>query len=500
MLMVPMSCGVPNPFSLDALSRPAFAHAGWTQAERRALLSVANRERLLLLGQPGTGKSRLLRSLDRTLTSQDVSVRRFNSGDPLEGLTPGVVLLIDEAASLSVAECKHLSCVRNPIIMCGLPSLPERLSLCPDDYHCVTLQPLTHEEVARFIIARLHESGRPRATFTPEAMIAVAQQSSGLMRLVIVLAGAAAFFAEQRGAVNVAVDDVAEAVSMRSITPEELEQPAALDKGLQTGRAISQAPELRQPWLGPAAVRGWHWNRIAGTTAFVCASLVVVGVTVLAALHLDAIPPLASEDLRGRPVPPLASSAAPDLASPVIGQLTLTAPVQLAAVSPPPQADTTSSPTSAPLPSPEVTRIAAPTSRVDDPKMSVVAPAFSAWPPSSVSRAATSATTLAFDGPIMNETMGQSGHLSLQLHLHGMHGPVNAVFHASKGLIGSGVLTGDVGNDGQITLSGRLMMGPNPYDCALTGALKGEQLIGAATFTRATSGLAAHSKFTLSRL
>ena len=62
------------------------------------------------------------------------------------------------------------------------------------------------------------------------------------------------------------------------------------------------------------------------------------------------------------------------------------------------------------------------------------------------------------------------------------------------------MLTGDIGTDGRITLSGRLMMGRNPFDCALQATLKGERLVGAATFVRATSGVAAHSSFTLSRL
>ena len=45
--------------------------------------------------------------------------------------------------------------------------------------------------------------------------------------------------------------------------------------------------------------------------------------------------------------------------------------------------------------------------------------------------------TLAFNGPILNETMGQGGQLSLQLRIHGANGRLDAVFQASKGLIGA---------------------------------------------------------------
>ena len=500
MQIVQKFCGAGAPFRLNALSPDAFTHASWIRAERQALVSVASRGRLLLLGRPGTGKSLLLRSLDRTLTSRGVSVRWYRSGDLLDNLASQDVLLIDEAAVLTVTESEQISQLHNSIIMCGLPSLPERLSLCPDTYQSVTLEPLTPEEVARFVIARLLESGRPRDLFTPEALVAVARQSSGLFRLVIILAGAATFFAEQRGAAKVTADDVAEAVSMRAVMPEELEQPAVLDTTHRSGLAVSQATEVGQAWLGPAAVRGWHWNRIAGTSAFVCASLVVIGAAVMTARQLDAIPSLELQDVQGHSMPPMASSAVPDLAVPPASQPTPPAPAQLAAASPPPQAVTPSWPASAQIPSPEAGWSEAEVFRSDGAGADEAALALSAQLPMPASRADTSATTLAFNGPILNETMKQGGQLSLQLRIHGAHGPAAALFHASQGLIGSGVLTGDIGSDGRITLSGRLMMGRNPFDCALQGTLKGERLVGVATFVRVTSGVAAHSSFTLSRI
>ena len=490
MQIVPMSCGAGTPFRLKSLPQDAFAHAGWIRAEQQILLSMAGRRRLLLLGKPGTGKSLLLSSVAATLTSRGVSVRRFRSGDLLDDLASQQVLLIDEAAILSVTELEQIYQLHNAVVMCGLPSLTERLSLSLDAFCSVTLTPLVPEEVARFVIARLIENGRPRDTFTPEALVAVAVQSSGLLRLVIILAGAALFFAEQRGAVKVTVEDVVEAVSMRTMMPEKLEQPAVMDTTLRTAPPVFQTTELRPAWRSPAAVRGWHWNRIAGTSAFVCASLVVIGAAVMAARQLDTIPSLV---LQGSSMPQMASSTVPDLAVSPTNQLTSPAPLQLATAVPPTQAVTPSSPALAPipLPEPEWAEIELSRSRDADATAANAAPA---------ARAETPAITLAFNGPILNETMGQGGQLSLQLRIQGAHGPVAALFHASKGLIGSGVLTGDISNNGRITLSGRLMMGRNPFDCALQGTLVGERLVGGATFVRVTSGAAAHSSFALSRL
>lgn len=322
-----------------------------------------------------------------------------------------------------------------------------------------------------------------------EALVAIARQSSGLMRLVIILAGAALFFVEQRGTVTVSEKDVAEAVSMRTVIPEELEKSAALNATPHSSLLVSQKIELKPAWFGPVSVRGWHWNRIGGISAFVCASLVVICATVMAALQIDAIPSLALQDVQGRSMPPMASAAVPDLAASPLHQPTVLLPAQVAATSPPPEAVSTSLPVVAPAPSPPTGSFEAPIPRFEDSNIDTATRALSAEAPTLLSRAEPSVKTLAFNGPILNETMGQGGQLSLQLHIHGVHGPIDAVFHASKGLIGSGVLRGNIGPDGHITLSGRLMMGPNPFDCGLQGTLKGEQLVGAATLSVRVAGL-----------
>ena len=351
-------------------------------------------------------------------------------------------MLIDEAGLFEPAEFERLIQLPNALVMAGLPSLSERLSFCPDPFHRVTLEPLAPEDVARFVLARLAASGCPRASFTPEALATLARQSSGLLRLVIILAGAATFFAEQRGAAKVAAADVSEAASMRTILPEATEQEAApgaaiAGTDLPGESAVRAAPAAGPAWLGPVAARR-QWGRpvvLAGLAGWVCASLAVIGVATIAARGIGPLPSMTVQELRGRSAPLLASAAIPDLALSPAVQPALPSPVQTAAALPPAQA-VTSPPAPEPAPSPETGWSDADIPRVVDggagtPMRSLPAPPA---PPLSLQNPAESpSTVLAFAGPILNETMGQSGQLSLQLRTHGAHGPVAAVFTPPKG-------------------------------------------------------------------
>ncbi len=504
MPIVPIPGGPGSPFRLNSLPHDAFVHPEWTRVKQQALVSVASREHLLLLGRPGTGKSLLLRSLNQTLKDQGVSVRQLRSDDPLDDLASDDVLLIDEAELLSTTKSEQILRLPNALVMAGLPNLPERISVCPDTFQSVTLEPLPPEDVARFVIGRLVETGRPRDTFTPEALVALALRSGGFLRLVIILAGAAMFFAEQRRTAKVTVDDVADAESMRTVLPEEVEQPTTpsekiVDTEPPSESVVLQAPDMGPAWLGPVAARARHWNRTAGLSALLCASLAVICVAAITARGIRSEPFLPLQEVHGPSVPQMPKLAIPDLALSSATQLA-PSPVQIAAASPRLRTLTIAPPALTPTSLPGTDPSDAAVANSDDASASVKTQTFPA-PPSTVSGLAEApATTLAFTGPILNNTMGQGGQLSLKLRIRGAHGSVAAVFQASQGLIGSGVLTGDIHGDGQISLSGRLMMGRNPFDCVLEGKLQGERLVGVATFVRPTSGAAAHSSFKLSRL
>lgn len=104
-----------------------------------------------------------------------------------------------------------------------------------------------------------------------------------------------------------------------------------------------------------------------------------------------------------------------------------------------------------------------------------------------------------FRGPIMNETMGQGGYVTILVRPQSLPGAVKVRFNASAGLSGTGELSGRVSESGRLTVAGTLMMGRNPFACDLRGVISGGTLTGSATFVRSSGGTVAYSRFTLTR-
>jgi hypothetical protein len=126
-------------------------------------------------------------------------------------------------------------------------------------------------------------------------------------------------------------------------------------------------------------------------------------------------------------------------------------------------------------------------------------PTDSAFADRSASSSARDGTLLTFRGPVRNETLGREGQLSLSFRRPAGAGPVTLRFHASAGLLGTGALTGTISADGQLTATGRLMMGRNPFDCELTARITGDQLAGSASFVRSGRAAVSRSTFLLTR-
>ncbi len=479
------------PFRLRPPPKDAFVHPAWALAERQTHDVIDRGGRVLLLGLPGTGKTFLLQCLEQSLRGRGLDVHRLVSGGAPDGLSAQAVILIDEAGLLSETELSDIMRRPNPVVAAGLPSLSERFEPNPDAVRTITLEPLSPENVARFVIARLAATGRPRESFTPEALVALARQSGGLMRLVIILAGAALFVAEHRGAAKVTADDIDQAASMRSVVP--LEPQPDLPPRVELPAVEAEAAEMMPAWLAAASAAKRPLPRHVvrgGRFVLLCASLGVIFLAATAAHRVGSIP-MEVQEVKGRLDPQLAVAAVPSLIAPPNAETATPVPVKAASAVPPVQA------LSVPPGPPDLLAPRdAETSYAEAPPLPLA--------PSTTSPAladtAEPSTVYAFAGPIMNETMGRGGQLSLKLRTRGTRGPVAAVFSASNGLIGSGVLRGEMGSDGRITLSGRLMMGRNPFDCALEATLKGGRLVGGATFVRATSGASAHSSFSLTRL
>lgn len=501
------------PFRLSSSPLEAFAHPSWQRAEHEALAAVARGQRVLLLGPAGTGKTLLLQSLEQTLRARGADVQVLRRGEPLAAVPGTAVLLIDEAGGFPDEELERICRRPGAVIMAGLPCLQQRTARCAGPVGIATLEKLSPEDVARFVLARLGASGRARDLFTPEAVVALARHSGGLLRLVVILAGAALFFAELRGADRVAAGDVDEAAAMRAAVAEEAESEAPPPEP-----ALLEAPQAGPSWLDPV-IPGFRarfsplTRMITGLAGVTCAGLAVAALAIAAALAVSSAPAIPLQALK-EISPALASAAAPVLveAPQALGSASppvplAPPPVQLAAASPPalqprpapalqskpaPALQPKPAPASAPIPAPEPAHALAEAASPPSPLRPLPPP-----PPDTADRPD---IVLAFSGPIMNDTMGQGGRLSLQLRTDGSAGPVGAWFHASNGLIGTGTLRGKILPGGRITLSGRLMMGHNPFDCALQATLDGDRLVGEATFVRATSGARAHSSFTLTRL
>ena len=466
-----------RPFQLSSPPQDAFGHPSWQRAEQAALDAIGRGQSVLLLGQPGTGKSLLLARLGAVLRKQGARPQELRRDDRLDISPTADTLLIDEAGLFTSDQLEQIARLPIVFVMAGLPNLPRRL---PSSLVRVTLEKLAPEDVARFVIARLIACGHPPDLFTPESLVALARRSGGLLRLVIILAGAALFFAEQRGAARITADDVEEAASMRVAVLEapESDAPVLIEKPVCPA-VMPTRPRQRRP---PR-----RWATLAGLIGWAGASLATIALAVVAARTIPSGLPIPIQELVERSPPVLAEVVPPESAIMPDAESGLFPAAQVATTFTPTQAVPARSPSPAPAWLPNIVQ---PDSDLQPPALAPARPLALELDKS----------VLAFSGPIVNDTMGQSGQLSLQLHATRFHRSVGAYFHASHGLIGTGTLIGEIGPEGRIILSGKLMMGRNEFYCAVQGSLQGDRLVGEATFVRQTSGAMAHSSFTLSKL
>ena len=120
------------------------------------------------------------------------------------------VLVIDEAQNLAISTLEELRLLSNlndgqettlQIILCGQTELLKKLN-DPEltqfaqriaiEYH---LNPLNHEETARYIAHRLKVAGAQSGIFSPQALLAVYQHSGGIPRVINNIADMAMVFA-----------------------------------------------------------------------------------------------------------------------------------------------------------------------------------------------------------------------------------------------------------------------------------------------------------------
>lgn len=332
--------------------------------------------------------------------------------------------------------------------------------------------PLAPEEVARFVAGWLSASGRPRALIEPEAVLALARHSEGSLHRVEALAEAAVAAAAREGASIACRRHVDQAASAGDGTEHDTGGAAP------AGTASVEASAARMP-LGRRVAR---W-----------AAAAVVAVLLAAGAGWAFSQWLFSHDQRKRVADTSRPAVLPrdEAGSPVATEPPVQpqAPAREAERPEPSRADA-----GGPGPAPGVPPTASASVAPDAP-----AEASRPAPPDPLPDLLLSGAPVLFRGVVTNETMGQSGQMSLVITRQGPGSAVTAQFRAWGGLIGAGELTGRMSQDGRLSLSGQLMMGRNPFDCELSGRVAGERLQGSATFARTGGSYVTRSSFTLAR-
>jgi len=507
-------------FRLQASPEEAVAHPGWLHARVALLAALRSGRAMVLLGLPGSGKTLLLQEVARTLRQEGRAVSLAGYGATLNSLEDDHILLVDEAGRMGPDGLAELCARPAPFVAAALPGFTDRLTRLSRPVETVTLPPLAPAEVARYVAARLEAAGQPRGLLEPEAVLALARHSGGLLRLVNTIGGAAVFLSKLDGAPRVGLKHVEEAASMRNNPGEGvvLPAPAAPPPG-PPPPATPPEPVAPLPDYSAAILR----RRVALSTMMAASGL------------LFAMPWLT----QGR------SGAQPSDAQDGTGsQAVRVAQADAFAPAPAAPGDAGAAPAAVPgvsgiqseQPSPEVqqtgvqqtgvqqtgvqqtemqqtgvqgmevqqtrtqstARVAAsPAPRAEPRRRADPAP-----PPATAEGShmvAASDAPVRFQGPIFNETMGQGGQVTLVIRKQAPTGAITARFNASQGLSGSGVLAGNVSGTGRITASGQLQMGRSAFVCDLSGTLSGGVLTGSASFVNSSGGPVYHSRFNLVR-
>ncbi|WP_207538383.1 AAA family ATPase [Sabulicella rubraurantiaca] len=418
----------------------AIPHASWQRARAAAMEALRQGRVVLILGEAGSGKTLLLRELERSLRDEGRPVRFLEHALLADPDEVGSTLLVDEAGSLDDAALRRLCSASVPVAIAALPSFVGRLESVSCPAALVPLAPLTPEEVRRFVAAALAAVGSDPDRFSAEAVEVLAILSRGLPRLVNSLGRAATFLAEMEGAPHVGAQHVEAADAMRPrATPETEPKPrvglAPEPMPVRSGPpALVPEPTPREP---ASPRRNW---------------LVWFGVVAVAAL-------LAGAWLyRGdRPAP---VAEAPSVPAPAASA---SAPATVAEAAPPArEAQAAATPAAQPVPAPV---LAVPAG--------------------------------GYRGSHFNATASRGGWLRLFVEPGPGAGEVRVRLESHGGLVGTGELRGRAVEGGGFVAVGEVLLDRVSHRVKLEAAMNGGQLLGDARFTPASSGDPVYSEFKL---
>lgn len=510
--------GLASPFPLHTPPERAFVHEGWARA-RTALLEAVDQGGLsVLAGEAGSGKTLLLRELERMLRASGREVAYAERGDLAPPAAPGLVRLLDEAGALDEEGLRRLAGEDGATVLAGLPSLLGRIEALGLRAARVTLPPLSLPETRVFVTATLAAAGATPGLLSPGAVAALAVRSQGLPRLVTTLGRAALFHAQLEGSETVEARHIEAADAMRPGSdwaeepgpaprgrrvvvsplpegepPEDAAFPAVAPVAAAVAAPEPHAPEPPAPALRPAIVEpappepgvaapaGERWPRAEErrTPLWRWALIALLSLPLFALAgwlagealrHVEADPRPAPRGEAARPIPVEPAAPAPEPAPEAAEADTVPPPPPPAPPAPPRQAAA------------EVPRAAPPEPPRPTPSLD---------------------GTARFRGASYNETIGRSGGLSLSIVPAGPGGAVVVRFDSYGGLVGSGELQGRVWPDGRLVASGTLLMGRNPFVTEIEGQIEGDRLVGSATYIRVVDpgqrSSATRGRFTLQR-
>lgn len=215
-------------------------HPGWVDAFTTVRAGLEARRPVVLAGEPGLGKSLLLRDLQRVLQDEDQVVILIPGGDRSQDRSPDVVLL-DDADRVPPALLKHLIGSAPRCVLAGPRALVDTLEGLAASPVLVEMRPLSNDEVWPYLRDQVQRAGLPDTLLGPGTFDALAQGGAGNPRRLQKLASRALFHAWIDNADQVSTAHVAGAVAQdasarqsdpHGLFPEAGDGPP--DNGVQT--------------------------------------------------------------------------------------------------------------------------------------------------------------------------------------------------------------------------------------------------------------------------
>ncbi len=298
------------PFPVLAGLDEVVRHPGWVQAFAAVRAGLAAGTPVVLAGQPGLGKSLLLKVLAHTLEQEGQTVVLLPGSNQVQDRQPDVVLL-DEADRVPRTLLQHLVSGAPGCVLVGPRTLLDSLHGLAAARTLVELRPLSPEEVGPYLSEQIGRAGLPDALLGPGTFEALAQAGNGNPRRLQKLASRALFRAWMDNADQVSATHVAEAIAQDGAA--DASAPAELPQPSRDPVAAPASPQLAPPTaslpLAPRrAVPGWAGPGVLRPRIMVAGGAAVLGLA-LAAL---AVWPRGGPALVAAPPPPaLATDAGP---------------------------------------------------------------------------------------------------------------------------------------------------------------------------------------------